>query len=167
MSHTLFSFQCVTWCSQVRALTCDMTHPGASTRCLIRRCYCYTFFVHTCDMTHSHSHLWHDEACHTCEWDMYCNTCINESCHTREWGMCCLIMSQVWMRTSHVTHLNKTCIFFKRAHKRDYILQKRPIIFSNTCIAIALATVTGVNENMTHSYVWHTLSSCTCMTWLI
>jgi len=64
------SFICVTWL----IYTFDMTHWGTSTRRLIRRRYCNTASVHTCDMTHSHSHLWHEETCHTCEWDMYCNS---------------------------------------------------------------------------------------------
>ena len=58
----------------------------------------------------------HTESCHTYGWVesniwMSHVTHMNESCHTYEWVMPHRVMSHIWMRLSHVTHMNASQCF--------------------------------------------------------
>jgi len=76
-----------------------------------------TCLIQMCDMTRSHSHLWHDETTHASfarvTWLVY--TCI--AIHVSFTCVTCLIMSQVWMRMSHVTRMHKECVAIASANE--------------------------------------------------
>jgi len=103
------SFIFVTWLIHM----CGMTHSYVWHDSFI----CVTWLIHTGDMTHSY--VWHDSS-HS---------------HTQEH-----VLKNIFSRTctyavATIGRLLKILgLFCKRAHKRDDILQKRPMIFRSLLI---------------------------------
>ena len=135
-------FKCVTWLVHVCAMThLYAWHNTCSNKHIINKgppsLLNVTRLVHMCDTTHSY--VWHDSF-----------TCI----HRYVMGWLRLVGSIRW----------QVC-FAKEPYKRDYILQKRPMIAS-ILLTVANRTSAATSASSTHNYnVWHV--SFTCVPWLI
>ena len=111
---------------------------------------------HTYEWVMSHIRMSHgthmNESCHIYEWVMSHAwmihvTQMNESCHTYDWVMSYLtyLSDMGWLRLEGSSKLQVS--FAKEPYKRDYIVQKRPIILGSLLI---VATPYYIDECVTH-----------------